>query len=84
MRLSDPDLYSLKEYLLGTANSLQQGLQALGLDPDEYDDTEILADLTEHIELCNGCDWWYDIEELDHTPEGDLLCAQCLEEERQA
>lgn len=84
MRLSDPDLYSLRQYLLGTANSLQQGLLALELDDNDYDETEILADLSEEIEICNGCDWWHEVSELEFTPEGDVLCEQCREQERES
>lgn len=31
----------------------------------------------EQVDLCNGCDWWYDAEELTPTDDG-LFCDDCL------
>ena len=82
MKLSDPDRYSLVEYLKGSASSIQQGLALMDLDESDYDIDEIQLDMAEEIENCNACNWWHSVDEMNATDLGDMLCDDCLEEER--
>ena len=63
------DYKKLSEDLVGTCNEL------VGLVPDEelFNAEDRLLD--EEVERCNGCEWWFDISELDD----DRNCEHCRE-----
>jgi hypothetical protein len=60
MKLSDEQLDQLIEYLRGTANSLSDGLRAIGL--EDLDETELHEDTLKRIDdeifVCEQCGWW--------------------------
>jgi len=70
--LSKEQLLGTVEYLLGTTNSVGDAVRVLEL--PEGSEEEILENVNDYgIELCESCDWWCEISELDE----DNVCEDC-------
>lgn len=66
----------LVEYLQGTCNTLEQGMEICGIDPAFED--EITAAIDDEIFLCAGCGWWDEISACNDDS-GEQLCPDCVE-----
>lgn len=56
--------------------SIEEGLRQIDLDPDEYDVTEVEAELHE-TERCCTCSWWFEAFEMKDNGE----CENCNPDE---
>jgi hypothetical protein len=76
-------LEHLANILEGTCMSIEAGLTMLGVDPDNYDVSEIEDSLVDaNIETCDGCGWWFTCAELvpdDGEGDYDELVGNCLQ-----
>jgi len=83
MKLTDEQLKKLYEYLNGTTNSVQSGLESIEVNADDYDVNDIEEQLAdENLEICPGCGWWVESDELvgvdDDEYDGDqVMCEDC-------
>lgn len=78
MRLNHEDLQELADYLRGTAYSIQEGLDACGIDGFDDDIEEQLLEVD--CERCQVCDWWYECCELASDDEDECgICEDCRE-----
>jgi hypothetical protein len=70
--LTTEERNALASVLLGTNESIEGGIRAIGIDPASVDliDAEWMRD----IQMCNGCFWWYPDRELDNL---DGYCYDC-------
>jgi hypothetical protein len=76
--LTDEQLRQLAENLMGTTDSIETALEALGLDQCDFDVTDVEDALLDYnVELCPGCSWWFDSGELNDG-EG---CDDCVVKE---
>jgi len=67
------------EYLVGTANSIDQAIAAFELDCSVEDVESFVED--GGIELCSVCGWWDWADEM--VDDGDqFLCQDCAEDEQ--
>lgn len=77
--MSPQQIEELAGILQGTCRSIESGVTQMGLEDDEYDTAEIEDALADHIELCQGCEWWHEPSELapvdDDGPVG--YCDDC-------
>ena len=76
--ISDEDLGLLADRLEGTATSIEVVLEDLELDVDTTDVLDDLLNLSDPVELCEGCEWWFRSSQLD-----DRLCDSCREDEEE-
>lgn len=68
----------LFHYLEGTCMTLETAVEALELDPDVDWEDEILS---AGLELCLGCDWWYESGDLiSYDGETIGYCGQCRDD----
>lgn len=40
--------------------------------------TETLQQLDGKVVRCEGCEWWCEAGGLDESPQGDMLCGDCM------
>lgn len=75
--LPKDDIERVADRLVGTADLVETALEALGIDadPDEVEDR--LGDITNPIERCSGCDWWYYIHDLVDENSEPTVCESC-------
>lgn len=80
---SDAALETLKDSLIGTAETLSAAMEQVGLGkaPIEGIEDRLLDDAGGGaVELCSGCEWWFHSCML--TADGDrLFCDQCQDDE---
>lgn len=76
--MTPEQLDQLGAYLLGTCQSVDDGLAALGLSENE-DLEEALRDECQ-VERCACCAWWCEYTELEEV-DGEPLCEDCREPE---
>jgi hypothetical protein len=75
-------LEALGNYLRGTADSIETGLEALGYDSQGVDIGHIEGALLDaNCERCQSCDWWFESGELVGPEEGSDpgYCDACRE-----
>lgn len=78
MKLTQKQLEELGNQLSGTADSIQSGLQAIGLDIDDYDATNVEDQLLDlNMEICPGCGWWAESSELVDDDGEETSCDNC-------
>ncbi len=77
------EVTQLGEALLGTCRSLDQGIADLNIDDDtrDIDTSEAHSEISDEVELCEGCGWWCEVGELELHRGGDLCCEDCRDEE---
>lgn len=69
------NIHTLIEYLQGTCNSLQAGVEQCYEGMDESDlSKEDLEAIDNEIFCCETCNWWYEICEAS---EEDGVCNDC-------
>lgn len=69
------DMNVVAEYLLGTTNNLDDGLELVGLTVDTAT-IEQLQELDGLTMLCDDCGWWCGTEEFNGD---EQLCDDCKE-----
>ena len=75
--ITDDQLREIAEYLVGTCESIDTGLEMVDLNPDDFDITDVEdAILDYNVETCPGCGWWFEGGELNDG-EG---CDDCIGE----
>jgi hypothetical protein len=64
--ITDDQLREIAEYLVGTCESIDTGLEMVYLNPDDFDVTDVEdAILDYNVEMCPGCGWWFEGGELN-------------------
>jgi hypothetical protein len=64
----------LIDYLVGTCNSLDNGIFVVGIPEDQVD----YAMLDEAIFCCEECNWWSETWEMSTAREG--YCSECQDD----
>jgi len=74
--LTADQLEDLKHDLLGTCGTVEQALARLGIDTDPEEAEERLLDGNPSVELCGGCEWWFEscCLEFDETRSAGFCC----------
>lgn len=76
MPLSPEQKAKLADTLTGTAMTMDQALQMLGMEGvDAMEAEEAVADL---VFCCSTCGWWCDVEEENESSDG-AVCNDCKE-----
>lgn len=78
MKLTDEQLRKLADRLEGTPDSIETGIEAIGLDSDAIDICiieEKIGDL--NLERCCDCDWWCEAGELVDEDGEVVPCESC-------
>lgn len=75
-KLDAKQIEELTQDLQGTCKTVEEGLQSLGLDPDQYDAAEVEGQL-DNIERCDTCSWWHEACEMKDNGE----CESCNPDE---
>lgn len=71
--ISDVTKEKIKQYLIGTCNTIADAEDAFDLDYDSIVDA-----LDGEVELCNTCDWWFEVYELSIDDNAhDHICDDC-------
>lgn len=78
-------LYEIKEYLQGTADSIDVALNriedAFGQEiADEYRGIDENDLLDVNCERCHNCGWWFNSGDGGTDDDNNPLCEQCLDE----
>ena len=80
--LSDAQLGHLAESLKGTPDSgwLEDHFDHPDFEGvNVYDlNAETLDELDAKVLRCEQCGWWYEVGEFDESPQGDVLCDDCM------
>lgn len=77
------DVDKVIEYLQGTCETLQDGVETFYPDMDEDDLTqEDHRKISNEIFFCEQCGWWYEVCEMaDNSVVDDTICLDCWDEE---
>lgn len=76
--LTDSQLADLAANLEGTSATIEAGLEWMGLDTADYDESEIEAELMgQNLERCPTCGWWVESWELADDEGNPKACDQC-------
>lgn len=70
-QLTPNEIIRLSEDLQGTCMSVDDALIRIGLDPDKYDNAEVVSQLVD-VELCDVCGWWDESSQME-----DCVCEDC-------
>lgn len=74
-RLTRAQVEQLGDVLSGTCDSIDTGLERIGLDPDDWDISTVQDQLLDvNVEECPACNWWFESCMLDD--EG--YCPDCM------
>jgi hypothetical protein len=78
MKLTQHQIEELCDYLRGTTNSFDDGMDAIGLPDVSLDelDREVLDEIDQSVFECSVCGWWCDTDELADD-EDDNVCLEC-------
>lgn len=82
-KLTQEQLEKLANRLLGTADSIEVGIESIGIESEEFqDDSDVIDQLVNvNVERCQGCDWWFESDELVNPDDDDDIghCEDCRE-----
>jgi len=78
--LTEEQLEELAAYLKGTATTLEDGLQELGMNVRRAFHAAIQESLTdvEGIDRCSVCNYWTFSEAFQEDDSGELICFDCF------
>jgi hypothetical protein len=75
MKLTYEQMDKLANHLLETTDSVERGLEVIGLEPANYFEDDVLDQLADRVERCQNCEWWCEPGEL--ADDDDDLCGLC-------
>ena len=79
--LTEQQLDQLGHILRGTAKSVEDALDSMGLDSGAFEVSDVESDLADLAETCAGCGWSFEPGELAQEEEEDVgYCDDCAGE----
>ena len=76
-KLDGKQLTELAQYLVGTCNTLREGMMILGWGQMDEEDAEARITVEGEIFCCSCCDWWCDADEARSDGGGEDVCLDC-------
>ena len=80
MKFTRENIDELIQYLQGSCNSLDEGIQTI---LGDYDSTDLSPENCDQIDneifLCTGCGWWCEVSEMSEEDD-EQVCVECHNE----